>query len=128
MEKTGVTIGDVPARSPVPRGEEPAPGRGSDLQFAVTALQAQKARRSRASKTPVVGNPSAVRKPKPPVKDQGGPEIGLAAGDFPAGTQLITTPTGGRQRRRRGVQQGQEVNEVAKTYMKMISENYNRWY
>jgi hypothetical protein len=141
MEKVGVTSGDVPARSPVPRGEEPAPGRGSDLQFAVTALRAQKAGRTKASKTPVVGDPSAVRKPKPPVEDKGGsgPEIGLAAGDFPAGTVLIAPPpawaTSARRRKRMGLQQeafvprrGEEVNEVAKTYMKMISENYNRWY
>jgi hypothetical protein len=150
MEKTGVTIGDVPARSPVPRGEEPAPGRGSDLGFAVTALQKQKARRSRASKTPVVGNPSAVRREKTPVQEP----VGIPGEKFAQDTAAVARdveagflpkgaePEGKRvykgegegavydRKRRRWVvpQKGQEVNEVAKTYMNMISENYNRWY
>jgi hypothetical protein len=150
MEKTGVTIGDVPPRSPVQKGKKPAPGRGSDLQFAVTALQAQKARRSRASKTPVVGNPSAVRREKPPVQEP----VGIPGERFAQDTEAVARdveagflpqgaePEGKRvykgegegavydRKRRRWVvpQKGQEVNEVAKTYMKMISENYNRWY
>jgi|LakMenE01Jun11ns_1017448.scaffolds.fasta_scaffold9918808_2 hypothetical protein len=173
MKKAGVTIGDVPPRSrpaskrktrsaapaepttpaaPVQGEENPAPRtrRMSDSQFAVAVLQAQKARRSRASKTPVVGNPSAVRREKPPVQEP----VGIPGEKFAQDTAAVARdveagflpkgaePEGKRvykgegegavydRKRRRWVvpQKGQEVNEVAKTYMKMISENYNRWY